>query len=127
MSAFSESVMAAVFARQRGKCAFCGRSLNQMLRDTAMNAPEYHHVQPQSAGGADDADNCVALCTYSSRDDKTKDGCHYHIHQRGYYAGAVPGPEVFKFAYRNAAERESWVATWTATYGYPDKPVNARS
>lgn len=115
---FDEPVRANVFVRQRGMCAFCGMSLNELLEETAMDWIEFHHLMPPRLGGRNDADNCVALCTYTSAKDKTKDGCHYHVHQRGRFAGAVAGPRDFKFSHAHEqAARDAWILRWIKTYG----------
>jgi hypothetical protein len=107
MAEFSEGIKKAVFVRQHGRCAMCGMLLNRLLRRTAMNHIEFHHVVPQVAGGQDEEDNCVALCTYTSKG--SKDGCHYRAHTDGYFTrGTVAPPDMFKFshAHEDAAHKE---------------------
>jgi hypothetical protein len=98
MAKFSETIRKAVFVRQHGRCAMCGNGLNELLEETEMNRIEFHHVVPQVAGGLDEADNCVALCTYTST--KSKDGCHFHAHAEGKFRrGTVAPPNMFKFSH----------------------------
>lgn len=121
MRKFDESVKSAVFVRQKGRCAFCGFGLNELLEDTEMGLIEFHHVQPQSAGEANNTDNCVALCSYTSS--RAKDGCHYHVHQGGRFrGGGVADPEYFKYSHgHESAAHDVWVLSWHNTYGLPSK------
>jgi len=116
-SAFSPGVRAAVFVRQKGVCAFCGIGLNKLLENTEMPYIEFHHVQPKAAGGKGDADNCVALCTYTFS--RSRDGCHYHIHEEGRFkTGGVADPEYFKYSHgHEGAAHSCWVDRWRMAYG----------
>ncbi len=118
MTKFDESTKAEVFVRQKGVCAFCGEGLNELMESTEMNSIEFHHVQPRSVGGRGDSDNCVALCTYTSK--KSKDGCHYHVHEQGKFrGGGVADPEYFEYSHgHEAANHMAWVLRWRKIYGY---------
>jgi hypothetical protein len=98
MAKFSEGIRKAVFVRQHGRCAMCGMALNELLEETEMNQIEFHHVVPQGAGGLDEADNCVALCTYTLKG--AKDGCHFRAHTEGNFRrGTVAPPDMFRFSH----------------------------
>ena len=111
--AFSESVKAEVFVRQKGRCALCVDHLNQLIEETAMQAMHFHHVHPKSVGGNDSSLNCVALC--SDRDpakgDSSKDGCHYRVHANGRYGcGGVADRAMFIFSHGHEdAKHLEWV------------------
>ncbi|MDR3100266.1 MAG: HNH endonuclease [Paraburkholderia sp.] len=113
MSAFSEEIMRKVYVRQKGRCALCGRSLDWLLKNTAMHSFQYHHVMPRMTGGKDAEDNCVVLCTDIDpvKGDSSKDGCHYRAHADGKYrSGVVAGPEMFAFSHGHEyARHELWI------------------
>ncbi|MFN6994640.1 MAG: HNH endonuclease [Aquincola tertiaricarbonis] len=121
MTTFDKQVKAAVFARQKGVCAFCGWGLNELLEDTEMKSVEFHHVQPQRERGANDADNCVVLCSYTSL--RAKDGCHHHVHEGGRFRDGVSAdPEYFKYSHAHeTAAHDAWVLRWRKRYGYPGR------
>ena len=81
-----------------------------------MNWIEFHHVQPDARGGRTEADNCVALCTYTSP--RAKDGCHYHVHESGRFKhGVTPDPEDFPHSHGDGkASHDAWVLRWRARY-----------
>jgi len=58
---FSYKTKRITIERQKGKCAFCGFSL-----DTPWTNGEYkgfaHHLIPIKHGGSDSLENCVYLC-----------------------------------------------------------------
>jgi hypothetical protein len=109
MPSFDEKIRKAVFIRQHGRCAMCGYGLNELLEETEMSHIEFHHVVPQVAGGLDDEDNCVALCTYTSP--KSKDGCHYRVHTEGRFKrGTVAPPKMFEFSHgHDDARHQEWL------------------
>ncbi len=111
--AFSETVKEEVFVRQKGRCAGCGRFLNQLLRNTPMQSIQFHHVVPKKYGSDDSALNCVALCTDTdpSRGDSSKDGCHGRAHaEYRYTSGAVATPEFFPYSHghEGSADHLEW-------------------
>lgn len=107
MGTFSETVRRTVFARQKGACAVCGRLLNALMEDTGMRQVEYHHLVKASYGGADTAENCVALCTNTTRG--AGDGCHYRVHQNGLYRGVAAPPTYFPQSHGgNVTDHRLW-------------------
>ncbi|MEE9270673.1 MAG: HNH endonuclease signature motif containing protein [Candidatus Krumholzibacteria bacterium] len=109
-SRFSQETMREVFVRQQGKCAVCGYDLNQLLEETAMDAMNFHHVIPRSAGGDARPDNCVVLCTGTKG--TNRDHCHYRVHSEGRYrTGAVVPPDYYEYSHgvRRHRDHERWV------------------
>jgi hypothetical protein len=98
---FSQQAKSQAFARQEGRCACCGESLQDQL-DNA------HHVVPNQVGrrGREEdsflrsSDNCVYLC----------ESCHERVHQDGRYReGAVAGPEYYRHSHGgNQKSHQQW-------------------
>jgi hypothetical protein len=121
MAGFSESVKRQVFARQHGRCAFCGEGLNDLIENSEMNSMHFHHVRPYQAEGGDEEDNCVALCSTSYRG--ARDGCHYHVHEEGRYGkGGVANAMEFDFSHgHDSAKHDNWLVRWNKQYSHASK------
>lgn len=107
---FSEPIERKVFLRQQGRCAVCGHDLNMLLRNTDMEAINYHHVVPAACGGDASEENCVALCT-ASKGTHRYYSCHYRVHAEGRYrSGMVAPPEYYEYSHgHNKLGHEAWV------------------
>ena len=75
---FSSSTIREARFRQKGRCADCGRDLDDLWE-------EAHHIHPHSLGGRDHVDNCVILC----------DMCHERVHYNGYYRSCIVAPKSY--------------------------------
>ena len=69
--------------RQRGKCAHCGQSLNE-LDESA------HYLLRENFGGPDKEENCVILCQ----------GCHSTVHNNASFQSSYLAP-LSHFPYAN--------------------------
>lgn len=80
---FSSTTITAARFRQNGRCAVCGRKLDNLWE-------EAHHIHPHHLGGRDEVDNCVILC----------DSCNSWVHYDGCYRSGIVGPKSY-FKYFN--------------------------
>ncbi len=125
---FKEDAKAATFRRQRGLCAVCGRSLNELLRTTDMQAMHAHHVLPAALGGDGSVDNCVYLCGGDKSEDPDigsshPDGCHYRVHAEGdYRSGVTAPPSYYTFSHAgDISAHAAWVRRMNKILGLPHR------
>lgn len=80
---FSNLTKSQARLRQRGKCAFCGESLNAMEEAA-------HYLLRENCGGPDKEDNCVILCQ----------DCHSTVHNNASFQSSYISP-LSHFPYAN--------------------------
>lgn len=69
MKAFDSNTVEAVFNKSKGRCWYCGRSLDISSRAVSARTSEYFistyvidHFLPRKSGGTDDINNLVPAC-----------------------------------------------------------------
>lgn len=71
------------WARQRGRCAACGKPLVYYNRGWGgRGAYQPHHLRPRVYGGDDSVDNCVLLCI-------GVEDCHLHVGHGGNFRNYI--------------------------------------
>ncbi|MCI0404729.1 MAG: HNH endonuclease [candidate division Zixibacteria bacterium] len=80
---FSNLTKSQARLRQRGKCAHCGESLNEMEESA-------HYLLRESSGGPDKEENCVMLCQ----------NCHSIVHNNASFQSCYVAPMAY-FPYAN--------------------------
>lgn len=112
----NEDTRRAVFRRQEGYCALCGRKFTEL--DDAGMSINFHHVYPAQFCGPGDQENVVAVCrgAYSGIDNLS---CHYRVHANGSFgSGIVAPPSYYEYSHGlSKVAHRHWAAGMQARFG----------
>ena len=94
---FNTAAKKDAWIRQHGKCACCGKNLEEAAQKQG-ELPNAHHAVPNQSGDISreqspwmrSQDNCVYVCN----------DCHHKVHEEGKYKiGAVAEPDQFRYSH----------------------------